>query len=208
MRIDRSAIRADEFEGFRLDDEKTPVELDDMVPEWAQPMLCRPDAWANYSDDLVYEVDKRLRKWASTMKWTKRGLDRRYTFREIAEILGLYKEIGKGANYAKIARVFAYYSTRIQRDTTVNGVRKKKVYTLSPARFRNRLPYSLRLRMEEMGDSGTEDPRRLRLPADNLEPGHARNPRTEANMARRSEEIRRRFNEYQRERRERVGRKD
>lgn len=209
MSIDPSAIRADDFDGFCLDDECEPMVLDQMIPEWAQPMLTVPEAWDNYTDDLVYEADKRLRSWIEKMRptWTRRGLDRRYSFSELIEILGLSSQVSKlsrGGNRNKVARVFAYYSTKIQPVARVSGKKKKSVYTISPARLK-KPPYSLRLRMETME---TEHPKRLMMPKDDLEPGHARNPRTEENMRRRSEEQRRRFNEYQARRRESVGRKD
>lgn len=197
-------IDPENFEFFDLSDPKPPRKIADMVPEWAQPMLTRPDAWENYSDDLVYETDKRIREWIEKMRntWSRRGLDRRYTFRQLVQILGIEDEVDTRKNYAIVSRVFAYYSTKIQKQATVDGKKKKNVYTISVARLK-RAPYSLRLRMEAMMDNG--DPRSLRLPKDDLEMNHARNKRTEANMRRRSEEARRRHREYQAERRERLG---
>lgn len=184
------------FEPFSLNDEKPKeFEIKQNAPDWAIPYLSSQEAWDNYSDDLVYETDKRIREWLESMKnkWSKKGSDRRFTFSSLIEILGIDVRVKAEKNYQKISRVFAYYSTKIQKQTTINGIKHKNVYTVSAARLK-RPPYSLKLRMEQFDKPVTW--RSLRLPKDNLEPGHARNKRTEENMKRRSEEARRRANEY------------
>lgn len=190
-----------EFTGWCLDDpiEKAPVK--DMLPDWALPMLTTPDKWKNYSDDAVYEADKRIRKWIASMgsKWKSSAKMRRYTFRMLSEILGLDDVTRSQKNYANIAKVFAYYSTRIIKDTNIGKKRAKKVYVISPTRLK-KPPYSLRLRLEELDKEGAWQT--FRLPKDDLEPGHARNPRTDANMQRRSEIARERANAVLREWRE------
>lgn len=193
------------FEPFSLKDEK-PKQFStrENLPKWAIPYLSSEQAWDNYSDPLVYEVDKRLREWIKEMRpvWrTKRGqgLDRRFQFATLMEIIGIEIDQEVRKNYQKIARIFAYYSSKVSKQTRINGVKKKGVYTISPSRV-DRQPYSLKLRMEEFGDQ--MDGRQFRLPEDDLEPGHARNPRTDENMQRRAEEGRRRMNEYKRQKRE------
>lgn len=193
------------FEPFSLKDEK-PKQFStrENFPKWAIPYLSSEQAWDNYSDPLVYEVDKRLREWIKEMRpvWrTKRGqgLDRRFQFATLMEIIGIEIDQEVRKNYQKIARIFAYYSSKVSKQTRINGVKKKGVYTISPSRV-DRQPYSLKLRMEEFGDQ--MDGRQFRLPEDDLEPGHARNPRTDENMQRRAEEGRRRMNEYKRQKRE------
>lgn len=174
------------------------LDTDDMLPHWALPLLTTPDRWANYSDDAIYEADKRIRDWIRTMrsKWTKKGMDRRYSFVMLCDILGLSKIVETRKNYKSISKVFAYYSTRINKQTTINGKKCKNVYTISPKRL-DRLPYSLRLRLEEMDGEGAWQS--FKLPKDDLEPGHARNPRTEANMQRRKKERREKANAVLRE---------
>lgn len=198
-----SQSSTDAFEPFSLEDLKSKPEfkINESMPEWAVPYLSGQKEWDNYSDDLVYEVDKKIREWIEKMRtsWSRRGLDRRYQFSTLLEILGVEVNVRKQGNYAKIARIFAYYSTRIQKETNINGVRKKNVYTISPARLK-KPPYSLRLRMEQFTKPMTAAS--LRLPVDDLEKGHARNPRTDENMQRRVEEGKRRYNEYKRKRRE------
>lgn len=181
-----------------LAEDSKSLELDDMLPSWAMPLLTTPERWANYSDDAIYETDKRIREWIESMrsKWTRRGLDRRYTFAMLCEILGLSKIVETRKNHKSISKVFAYYSTRINKDTKINGERHKTVYTISPRRL-SRAPYSLRLRLEQMEGEGTWNS--FKLPKDDLEPGHARNPRTEANMQKRREERRKKANAALRE---------
>lgn len=188
------------FKPFSLNDDVKEFKEDFDVPRWAAPYLSTTKAWDNYSDELVYEVDKRMRKWLKENKsrWTKRkATDRRFTMAEILKLIGLDVD-PRGKNLIRVKHVIAYYSTKIQKRLIINGVRKKTVYTVSPRRL-ERQPYSLKLRIELMGDEeGTW--RELRVPKDNLEPGHARNPRTEANMRRREEIGRKNWNEYQRKR--------
>lgn len=194
-----------EFESLDLSSQRDKVEVDDMLPGWALPLLTTPDHWANYSDDAIYETDKRIREWIQSMrsKWSRKGMDRRYSFVMLCEILGLTKVVETRKNYKSIAKVFAYYSTRINKQTTINGKKCKNVYTISPKRL-IRKPYSLRLRLEQMEGEGVWQ--NFRLPKDDLEPGHARNPRTEANMQRRREERRKKANAALRQWREVNGR--
>lgn len=192
-------------EGWDLGKEKPEdLHLKDPAPRWAIPYIATPEAMKNYSDDLIYETDKRLREFIESMKgkWSKRGMDRRISFGDLTKLLGLDEAVKKRKNYNSVARVFAYYSCRTYKETNINGVRKKKVYMLSPWRLR-RLPYSLRLRIEMLQDGC--HPKQMELPKDDLEMGHARNPRTEANIERRKEDARNAFNEYQRRRRESLG---
>lgn len=199
-----SAIKASEFKGWCLEDEAPPKEFDDMLPEWAQPLLTTPQAWENYSDDLIYEADKRLRQWADNMKSTwkgRRGRDRRYQFTDLCKILGIDSEVKTRKNYNAMSRLFAYYSSKVIKETTINNVRKKKVYCLSLTRLK-KPPYSLKLRLEQMQDEGTWH--QFQLPKDDLDVGHARNPRTEENIKRRAAKSREAFNEYQAKRRARL----
>lgn len=199
----------DAFEPFSLEEE-SPKQFTarESMPKWAVPYLSTEKAWDNYSDPLVYEVDKRLRAWIKEMRpaWRSRrgkGLDRRFQFATLMEIIGIEIDEEVRKNYQKIARIFAYYSSKVSKQTRIDGVKKKGVYTISPARV-DKQPYSLKLRMEEFG--APMNGRQMKLPDDNLEPGHARNPRTNANMQARSEEGRRRANEYKRKwREERAG---
>lgn len=162
--------------------------------------------WEQYCDMDLYEFESKLRKWMEAMTATpgwkndKRGWNRRFTFGMLWPYL--YgrpydsKVDGKKGN-SKLAKVVAYYSSRIQKEGSIRGKHyTKKIYTLSPRRAKRNPPYSLRLRLEYFRENGIIPTRRnMALPKDNLEEGHARNPRTDANMERRREKMRKIYNE-------------
>lgn len=179
--------------------EKPEIATDEM----AMPWVANPMAWAQYSNKWVYEADCIVRALIESQMenptWCRTVRMRRYT-------LGMVVEIAYGRPYdckvdaklaGPLAKVLAYYSSRVQTCGSINGkTYSKRIYTLSPKRFRRRPAYSLRLRLELMSKEGIlPDRYNMRLPLDNLTAGHARNPRTDANMERRREESRRRYNE-------------
>lgn len=178
-------INSETFTGWDLSEPAEKLPLKDMVPSWSLPYLTTPKEWANYSSDVIYEADKRIREWIASMKskWSRNGQDRRYSFTMVVQILGLEEVAVMKKHHATIAKVISYYSTRIMKDTKIKGKRCKTVYVLSAKRL-ERPPYSLRLRLEQMEGEGVWQ--NLRMPKDDLEPGHARHPRTDANMQRRS----------------------
>lgn len=191
---------------LRSADASKTIKTKDMLPGWALPILTTPERWENYSNPLIYETDKRIREWIGAMKsvWTNRkGNDRRYCRKDLVEILGLEDAIKTAHDNKIVSRIFAYYSTRIVERSTINNKRVKKVYTLSPRRLK-RKPYSLKLRLEELEGEGCWA--NFTLPKDDLEVGHARNPRTEANIEKRKQAGRERANAALREWRERTGR--
>ena len=182
------------------------IETRDMLPGWALPILTTPDRWENYSNELIYETDKRIRTWIKAMKGTwksRRGDDRRYSRKDLIEILGLQDAIKNAHDDKIVSRIFAYYSTKIADRTSIRGRKVKKAYTISPARLK-RSPYSLKLRLEELEGEGHWA--NFRLPKDDLEVGHARNPRTEANIERRKQRGREIANRALKDWRERTGR--
>ena len=187
-------------------DSSKSLETHDMLPGWALPILTTPERWENYSNDLIYETDKRIREWMRSMKsvWTNRkGMDRRYSRQMLVEILGLQDAIKTAYDNKIVSRIFAYYSTKVTGSTTINGKKVKRAYTLSLRRLKKN-PYSLRLRLEELEDEGHWA--HFNLPKDDLEVGHARNPRTEANIERRKQRGREIANRVLKEWRDRTGR--
>lgn len=214
--FDLGAALADERDdqASALAREVQPLVVD--VPSYTEMFMMDDEARAaNYNDELIYQVDKWLRGYYREVKdtplWKQRnGRNRKYAFTELFKmIFGRdydVKQDSKSCNV--IAKVFAYYSTRVQKEAYVcrgeTKKLKKKVYTLSPKRF-EKPAYSLRLRVEELGEDYVEglDLRRktarLRLPKDDLSTGHARSPRTEAHMRERAERARERQAKMQRE---------
>lgn len=181
---------------FCFDD---PVEVKLGTDPEILPYISSPEAWRQYNDDRVYEADKLTREWIAVLsksnKWKASKGMRRYTFSMIfGQIMGRPYDCKRDAKMTNaFSRVFAYYSSRVQKQGVIAGkAYTKTIYTISPARLR-KPPYSLRLRLEWMADQGMiPDSRNMALPKD-LKPGHARNPKTEENMRRRREEGRKRY---------------
>jgi len=162
--------------------------------------------WENYSDKDLYEVESLLRQLfkqkESDPKWNLTiAKHRRFTAGMMFEVLyGRPYDRTHAGEYQKIlrlARVMAYYSTRITKEGSINGKRyKKKIYYLSLKRYKKLPPYSLRLRLEWLEEQGKVPCwQNMKLPKDDLKAGHARNKRTEENMEKRRERGRQLYNE-------------
>ena len=158
-------------------------------------------AWEQYTNPFIYEFDKLLRTWIKDMsansKWFGSYMMRRYTMSMIYENLygRPYDQSLDGKNVNAASRILAYYSSRIQKGGSIYGKKySKNIYTISPRRLKYPA-YSLKLRLELMSEEGiVPDNRNMALPKDNLEAGHARRSRTEANMERRRREAKDRYN--------------
>lgn len=167
------------------------------------PYISEPDRWEQYSNQFVYEFDRLLRQWFERMcqnqTWVKSYKKRRYTMSMMIEQLygRKYDNAKDGSNTRIMAKILAYYSSRIQKAVSINGKHySKTAYVLSPTRYHGMVPYSLKLRLEWYAERGILPTQtNMCLPTDNLKPGHARRGRTEANMQRMREEGRKRYNE-------------
>lgn len=171
--------------------------------ENAIPFIDKQESWNQYTNPFVYDFDSRLRKFMEKManekSWKSVAKNRRYTYSMLIERLygRKYDHKVDGRTAAVGSRIVAYYSSKIQKSGNINGKKySKNIYTLSPKRI-SMPPYSLKLRMEWLDEKG-ELPsyNNMKLPNDNLKAGHARLARTEANMERRREDARRRYNEH------------
>lgn len=169
----------------------------------AVPYINTDEAWNQYTDEALYDLDKRMRSWMEKMSenktWVRSAKSRRYTYKQLFEVLYQRPYTNKDAKYTgRFSKVFAYYSSRIQNaywSKEKGRAVAKKNYTIAPGRLK-KPPYSLRLRMEWLSEQGRlPNHSNMQLPSDNLTAGHARNPRTEANMRKRSEEKKRQYNE-------------
>ena len=175
------------------------------LPEGSQetlPYLASADRWEQYNNETVYTLDSLVRQWIATMAkskaWCNSAKKRRYTMSMVFEqIYGRKYDSTKDAKIVKpLTSILAYYSTRVQKSGSINGkTYTKTIYTISQRRL-GKPPYSLKLRLEWLSERG-ELPtwRGMALPKDDLKPGHARNPKTEANMERRREAGKARYNE-------------
>lgn len=181
---------------------------EDTIDRRAVPYINTSKAWNQYNNPLIYEGDKAIRQFITEMhetnpKWDRKHCDRKFTFGMLYKILfGTEWKTEKGcANIYTLKKLFAYYSTRIQKIYYKDGKQKNKpAYTLM-ANIEKKPPYSLKLRVEWLVRQGKiPNGYNMKLPKDNLTIGHARNPRTDANMEFRRERARERYNEYKRER--------
>lgn len=180
-------------------------------PKLADPNLSHwlgdAERWKQYTNERVYEADCLVRQWIAEMstnvKWRTSAKLRRYTMAMVFEQLygRPYDHSRDAKMQAVLPKVLAYYSTKVQKSASINGkFTSKTVYTISPGRLK-KPPYSLRLRVEWLAERGeVPGPHNMCLPKDKLKPGHARNPRTNANMERRSREAKDRYNERYRDR--------
>lgn len=199
-------------QGFDLSGEEKIETGDDFISNAVLPYIVDKKAWDNYTDDVIYDADKRIRAWMEEMskdsKWVHSTKLRRYRYTQLFRILyGREYDTKKDAGYTyKLRRVFAYYSTSIRtaaKDDDGKWV-AKPAFVISSSRLKNP-PYSLRLRFEKFADEGIiPDSYNMAVPKDNLATGHARNPKTDAAMQKRREQKRERYNEYQRARNSRL----
>ena len=176
------------------------------------PFVGEPERWRQYNDPIVYELDSLIRDWIAAMsenaRWCRYARRRRYTMSMIFEqIYGRKFDTVAGSHdykvSTKMSRILRYYSSRVQNGGSIAGKHySKTIYVISPKRL-EKPPYSLRLRIEWLSARGElPDMDNMALPKDNLGIGHARNPKTERNMKRRSEMARKRYNErYKRDHR-------
>lgn len=178
-----------------------------------------PKRWENYSDLVIYELEVLLRKFLETKlddpNWKgAKTYWKRYTcglmFEQLYGRRPNMKDHDDIVKLRRMPRLLAYYSSKVQKAGMVRGKQyTKTVYTLSLRRYKKNLPYSLRIRLKDMQEKG-EIPtwQNLRLPKDDLKPGHARNPQTDENMRRRRERAKQIYNERYSDRHEKRVRHD
>lgn len=165
-----------------------------------------PEVWKVYSDDALYEVETLFLEWAERMmqepKFRQNNpVYRRYTCGMVFEQLyGRKYDVHNSDDHVSMRRlpkIMSYYSSKIQKEGSIRGKKvTRTIYTLSIRRIKTLPPFSLKLREEWLAKRG-EVPTwsNMKPSKDRLKPGHARNPRTDENMARRRERAREIYNE-------------
>ena len=171
----------------------------------AAAFLADPDLWKNYENEMLAEIEEALRSWMEEMSrlpsWrTTNAKCRRYTFSMDFELVtGERYDQRRHARQSRAwTTLLRYYSSRVQKSGSIDGkFHLKTVYVLSPKRL-ERPPYSIRLRIPWLVEHGYAIDKRtmVNLNDDLVEPGHARNPRTEENMRKRREEGRKRYEQW------------
>lgn len=145
----------DIIERFRFDDSlQIPIELTDL------------DLWANYVNDDLYVMDKKIREFFSKTRWKRENKGGYKTTASVmfAWIYGRKPTPHDGAACRVIHMLLKYYCTSYTGQTTFQGKPVNRVYKFSKYATRNKRPYSLRLRLEEMKDG--QDPWRRSPGAD------------------------------------------
>lgn len=130
----------DIIERFRIDESlAVPIELTDL------------DLWANYVNDDLYVMDKKIREFLSKTRYKreKQGKYRTTASVVFAWIFGRQPEARDGQACRMIHEMLRYYCTNYTGQTTYGGKRVNRVYEFSKYATVNKRPYSLRLRMEE-----------------------------------------------------------
>lgn len=137
-------VQADIIERFRFDDSlNVPIELTDA------------ELWANYVNDDLYVMDKKIREFLKKTTYKRRTKGRYKTTASLvfAWIYGRQPQAGDGAACKLVHEILRYYCSSYVGPTTFMGKKVTMVYEFSKYAFDNRRPYSLKLRLELM-DAG------------------------------------------------------
>ena len=127
---------------LRFDDSfNVPIELTDA------------DMWANYINDDLYEMDKKIREFLKRTTYKRRKGGYRTTASLVfAWIYGRQPGPADGAATRRVHELLKYYCTSYTGTTTYMGKRVSRVYRFSKYAFDSRRPYSLKLRLEEIDE--------------------------------------------------------
>ena len=187
-------------DGWILPEDTQPAAASASVFSHPYRVLTTAEQWENFTNEVAVDFERRLRELLGMMKRSPKAYPaqkRRFTLKMLWERLygEEYPKWGKGYKVTPLREIAAYYSSRIVRDTNINGKRYKCVYVLSTGRLKKR-PWCIKLRIEwyqEHGEEITEG--NTRVIHKKLKAGQARNPRTQANMEKRSAKARQIYNE-------------
>lgn len=120
--------------------------------------LTKMEIWASYTDELLYELEKKVREF---IKRTTAG--RKYHNGQTIVVSQLFQYIyGRKAEpkdskiNRKLHEIMRYYAMKRTGPTTWRGKRVDSgVYKMSPSAGK-RVPYSIRLRMEQFEENGKD----------------------------------------------------
>ena len=128
------------IERFRFDDSlQIPIELTDL------------DLWANYVNEDLYVMDKKIREFFKRIRWKQEHKGGYKTTASVmfAWIYGRQPNASDGYACRMIHELLKYYCTSYNGPTTFGGKKVSMVYKFSKYATRNKRPYSLKLRLEE-----------------------------------------------------------
>lgn len=136
---------ADVVASLRADDAlDVPIELTDL------------DLWANYTNDDLYDMDVKVREYLDRTRYRRQSKNGMKTTASVvfAWMFGRQPEPRDGHLFKMIHKLLEYYCTDWTGRTTFQGKQVNRVYRFSKYSGTGKRPYSLRLRLEEVGDGG------------------------------------------------------
>ena len=177
------------------------------VRKEAVPYLADPKAWEQFSDMELYQAERLFRDWHAEMtkvpKWSRDRMARRYMFSQLFELIYKRKYLSEESDRKlqnRLTKLFAYYSTSISKshyDRNSHTQKSKTSYHIRGKSLDDIPPYSLRMRLEWLEARGLmPNGYNMKLPKNDLKPGHSIYPSTDANMEKRREQSRERYREY------------
>ena len=127
---------------LRFDDSlNVPIELTDAA------------LWANYINDDLYEMDKKVREFLKKTRYKRQKGGYRTTASLVfAWVYGRQPVPSDGAVCRMLNELLKYYCTSYTGATTFMGKKVPRVYEFSKYAVSNKRPYSLKLRLEESED--------------------------------------------------------
>lgn len=138
---------SDVIERFRAEDSlEIPIELTDL------------ELWANYVNEDLYVMDKKIRKFLKGIRYRqeKNGGYKTTASIVFAWIYGRMPEPSDGYACRMVHTLLKYYCTSYNGPTTFGGKTVSRVYKFSKYACRKKRPYSLKLRLEEVGGAGKD----------------------------------------------------
>lgn len=183
------------------------------IPDNIARVIGDPKAWEQYHNNWLYEAEKALRSWIELMstnkKWNRTTKMRKYTFTQAWEqVFGTEwsKSDKKQGKQRLWIELLSHYSSRVLKNAWSSERQRQTrhpAYIISPKRVHSDqvMPYSLKLRVEWLSERGKlPTVCNMNLSKRTLTPGHARNPKTDANMEKRREQGRKAYNERYKDR--------
>lgn len=131
------------------------------------------DLWKNYTDDDLYELDKKLREYFAKCRVQRERKKGQKTAVPLvfAWMFGRKPRAEDSQICVTLHKLMKYYSTRWTGRNLINGVQFTRVYYFSPYATRNKRPYSLRLRLELEHEKGGDINRGFRTYGTNKQKG-------------------------------------
>ncbi len=118
--------------------------------------LTDAEVWANYTNDKLYVIDKKLREYFKRMRWTRerKGGMKTAVPLVFVQLFGRKATPADSGTCQILHRLMRYYCTRYTGTTTIGGKRFAHAYFFSKYSTAHKRPYSLRLRLEDCNARG------------------------------------------------------